>query len=165
MMLYYISLPIFSVFMIVLQSIITDIIFSNCFVFEVSLVVVIYAGFHLDIIKGTVLAFCLGFVLDCVGGSVLGLLALFYMIIFWSSFFISDLLDTEKKHVIVFFSFLCIFLKEIIINSIYYLLFGIKMLPNAYFIIFMQALVIGLVAPLIFFLMDRTGISAYEKKV
>ena len=164
-MLYYLSLPILSILLIVLQSTITDVIFSNYFAFEMSLVVVIYAGFHLDLIKGTILAFFLGFVLDCVGGSVLGLFAFIYIIVFWCSFFISDLLDTEKTHVIVFFSFFCAFLKEIILNIFYYLAFDIKLLLNVYFIIFMQALVIGLVAPLFFYLMDRTGIFFYEKKV
>jgi len=102
MMLYYISLPIFAILLVVLQSTVTDVIFSNCFVFEISLVVVIYAGFHLDMMKGTVLAFCLGFVLDCIGGSALGVSALIYLFVFWSSFFISDFLDTEKKHVWLF---------------------------------------------------------------
>jgi rod shape-determining protein MreD len=164
-MLYYLSLPILSILLIVLQSTITDVIFSNYFVFEMSLVVVIYAGFHLDMIKGTILAFILGFVLDCIGGSVLGLFAFIYMVVFWCSFFISDFLDTEKTHVIVFFSFFCAFLKEIILNIFYYLAFDIKLLLNGYFIIFMQALVIGLIAPLFFYLMDRTGIFSYEKKV
>lgn len=164
-MLYYLSLPILSILLIVLQSTVTDVIFSNCIVFEMSLVVVIYAGFHLDLIKGTILAFFLGFVLDCIGGSVLGLFTFIYIIVFWCSFFISDLLDTEKTHVIVFFSFFCAFLKEIILNIFYYLAFDIKLLLNVYFIIFMQALVIGLSAPLFFYLMDRTGIFSYEKKV
>ena len=164
-MLYYLSLSILSILLIVLQSTISDMVFSNFFVFEMSLVVVIYAGFHLDLIKGTILAFFLGFVLDCIGGSVLGLFAFIYIIVFWCSFFISDLLDTEKIHVIVFFSFFCAFLKEIILNVFYYLAFDIKLLPNIYFIIFMQALVIGLVAPMFFYLMDRTGIFSYEKKV
>jgi rod shape-determining protein MreD len=130
-----------------------------------SLIVVIYAGFHLDLIKGTVLAFFLGFLLDCVGGSVLGLFAFVYIIIFWCSFFISDFLDTEKTHVIIFFSFFCALLKEIILNMFYYMAFDINFLSKVYYIIFMQALVISLIAPLLFYLMDRTGIFLDEKKV
>jgi rod shape-determining protein MreD len=163
-MLYYLLLLILSILLIVLQSMITDVIFSNYFVFELSLVVVIYAGFHLDLIKGTVLAFFLGFVLDCVGGSVPGLFAFVYIIVFWCSFFISDLLDTEKKHVIIFFSFLCALLKEIILNIFYYLVFDINLLLNMHYIIFIQALVISIIAPLFFYLIDRTGIFLYEKK-
>ena len=164
-MLYYLLLLILSILLMVLQSTITDMVFSNYFVFEMSLVVVIYTGFHLDLVKGTLLAFFLGFVLDCVGGSVPGLFAFVYIIIFWFSFFISDLLDTEKTHVIVLFSFFCVLLKEIILNIFYYLTFDINLLLDAHYIIFMQALIISLVAPLLFYLMDRTGIFIYEKKV
>jgi rod shape-determining protein MreD len=77
-MLYYFSLPIFSILLIVVQSTITDVIFANHFIFEISLVVVIYAGFHLDIIKGTMLALTLGIVQDCIAGSVLDYSRLLY---------------------------------------------------------------------------------------
>ena len=164
-MLYYLSLPILSILLIVLQSMITDIVFSNRLVFEVSLLVVIYAGFRLDLIKGTALALILGFIFDCVSGSVLGVFALIYIIVFWGSFYISDWLDTEKTHVIVFFSFLCSFLKEIILNFFYYLAFDINVLINVYFIILIQSLIIGLLAPLFFYWMDRTGILLYEERV
>ena len=89
-MLYYLLLPFLSILLIVLQSTITDIIFSGRLVFEISLIVVIYAGFRLDLIRGTILAFILGFVFDCVAGSVLGLFTLIYVIVFLFSFFISD---------------------------------------------------------------------------
>ncbi len=84
----------------------------NSFVFEVSLIIIIYAGFRFEMIKGLLLAFYLGFILDLIGGSVPGVLALAYIMIFLCSFFISDLLDTGKNHVIVLFSFICVFLKD-----------------------------------------------------
>jgi rod shape-determining protein MreD len=164
-MLYYLLLLFLSILLIVLQSTITDVIFSNYFVLEISLVVVIYTGFHLDLVKGTILAFFLGLVLDCIGGSVLGLFAFVYIIVFWCSFFISDLLDTDKIHVIIFFSFFCALLKEIILNTFYYMAFGINLLTNVYYIIFMQSLVISLIAPPFFYLMNRTEIFIDEKKV
>lgn len=153
---------ILSILLIVVQSTITDIIFSNYFIFEISLVIVIYAGFHLDLIKGTVLAFIIGLCVDCVGGSVLGLYAFVYIIAFWSSFFVSDLLDTEKTHVIIFFSFFCALLKQVILNLFYYLAFNINLFLNTYYMILTQALVISLIAPLLFYLMDRSGIFLYE---
>ncbi len=164
-MLYYLSLPILSILLIVLQSTITDIIFSGSLLFEMSLIVVIYAGFRLDLMKGMVLAFVFGFVFDCVGGSVPGLFAFIYMIIFLFSFFVSDWLDTGKIHVVVFFSFFCAFLKEIILNLIYYMAFHINVMMNGYSIVFMQALIISLSAPLLFYLMDRAEIFIYEKRV
>lgn len=163
-MLYYISLPFFSILLIIVQSTITDIIFSNYFVFEISIVVVIYAGFHLDIIKGTILALILGVVLDCVGGSVLGVFAFIYMNVFWFSFFASDFIDTEKTHIIVFFSVFCVVLKGMILNSFHYLVFDAKFTWDSFLIVFIQALVIGLIAPVFFYLMDRSGVLSYEKK-
>jgi rod shape-determining protein MreD len=164
-MLYYLSLPFLSILLIVLQSTVTDIIFSGRLVFELSLIVVIYAGFHLDLIKGVILAFILGFVLDCVGGSVPGLFAFIYVIIFLFSFFVSDWLDTWKIYVIAFFSFFCAFLKGIILILIYYLVFKIDVLMNTYLVSFMQALIIGLFAPVFFHLMRRAEVSFYGKKV
>jgi len=161
-MIYYIFLLILSVFLIVLQSMITDVIFSSCFIFEMSLVVVIYTGFHLDFIKGTALAFLIGLLMDCVGGSVLGVYAFIYILTFWTSFFVSDLLDTEKTHVVIFYSFFCVLLKNIMLNTFYYMVYNINLFLRTYDIIFTQALVIGLVAPLIFFLMERAGIFLYE---
>ena len=95
-MLYYLSLPFLSILLIALQSTISDVIFSDRLVFELSLIVIIYAGFHLDLIKGVILASVFGFVLDCFGGSVLGLFTFIYIVIFLCSFFISDWLDTKK---------------------------------------------------------------------
>ncbi|MCE5212473.1 MAG: rod shape-determining protein MreD [Deltaproteobacteria bacterium] len=164
-MLYYLLLPILSILLIVLQSTVTDLIFSGRFIFEISLIVVVYAGFRLDLIKGTVLAFVLGLTFDCLNGSVTGVLTFLYIIVFWFSFFISEWLDTEKAHVILLFTLLCAFLKEIILNMFYYLAFNVNALPDVYGTIMLQALVIGLFAPLFFSLMDRTGIFIYEKKV
>jgi len=161
-MIYYILLLILSILVIVLQSTITDVIFSNCFIFEMSLVVVIYTGFHLDLIKGTALAFLIGLFMDCVGGSVLGVYAFIYILTFWTSFFVSDLLDTEKTHVIIFFSFFCILVKEILLNIFYYLAFNISLFLNTYYFMMTQALVISLLTPLLFYLMDHTEIFLYE---
>jgi len=99
-MLYYLSLPFLSILLVILQSTITDVIFSGRLVFELSLIVVIYAGFRLDLIRGSILAFILGFVFDCVAGSVLGVFTFIYVVIFLCSFFASVRLATEKIYII-----------------------------------------------------------------
>jgi len=163
-MFHYLLLLILSLLLIVLQSTVTDIVFSNYFVFEVSLIIIIYAGFRFEMIKGLLLAFYLGFILDLIGGSVPGVLALAYIMIFLCSFFISDLLDTGKNHVIVLFSFICVFLKETMLQTFYFLVFDIRMRPDIFSLILIQSFVVGLVAPVVFHLIDRTGIFLYEKK-
>ncbi|HNZ65633.1 MAG TPA: hypothetical protein PKJ10_07340 [Smithella sp.] len=164
-MLHYLSLFILAILLIVLQSTVTDLIFSSYFMFEMSLVVVIYAGFRLEMMKGLVLTFFLGLILDCVSGSVPGLLSFIYLIVFLCCFFISDFLDTEKNHVIALFSFICVFLKEIMLQAFYYLAFDVGLRPYVFAVIFTQSLVVGLIAPIFFYVMDRAGIFLYEKKV
>ena len=164
-MLYYLSLPFLSILLVVLQSTIADIIFSGRLVFEISLIVVIYAGFRLDLIRGSILAFILGFVFDCVAGSVMGLFTFIYVVIFLCSFFASGRMATEKIYFIALFSFICAFLKEIMVILFYYLFFKFDVLINMYFIFLPQALIVGLFAPVFFYLMRRLEVFFYGKPV
>jgi cell shape-determining protein MreD len=106
-MIYYLSLPFISILLVVLQTTIADIIFSGRLVLEISLIVIIYAGFRLDLIKGSILAFILGFVFDCVAGSILGLFTFIYVVIFLFSSLVSIRLDTKKMYFLGFFCLIC----------------------------------------------------------
>jgi rod shape-determining protein MreD len=163
-MLYYLSLPFLSILLVVFQSTIADIIFPPWLILELSVVVVVYAGFKLDLAKGAILALVLGFVFDCVGGFVTGTSSLIYVIIFLCSFFISEWLDTGKKYVIAFYSFICSFIKGIVLQLFYYSVFSIDIATNAYVIIFIQSLIVGLIAPVFFHLMSRVEGVLYEAK-
>ena len=163
-MLYYLLLPFLSILLIVLQSTIADIIFSGRLVFEISLIAVVYAGFRFDLIRGAILAFVLGFLWDCVGGSVLGLFTFIYTGIFFFAFFAADFLAIEKKYIVAFFCFFCAFLKEIVLVLFYYLVFKINVLANTNFIFIVQALIVGLFAPMFFNLMDRAEVFLYGEK-
>jgi rod shape-determining protein MreD len=162
-MLYYLSLPFLSILLVTLQSTITDVIFSGRLVFELSLIVVIYTGFRFDLIRGSILAFILGFVFDCVAGSVLGVFTFIYVIIFLCSFFASGRLATEKIYIIALFSFFCAFLKELMVILFYFSAFKFDLLINMYFVFLPQALIVGLFAPVFFYLMRRVEVSLYEK--
>jgi rod shape-determining protein MreD len=163
-MLYYLLLPFLSILLIALQSTIADVLFSERLIFEISLIVIIYIGFRLDLIRGAISAFVFGFVFDCVSGSVPGLFTFIYTVIFLCAFFVSDWLDTEKIYVIACFSFICAFVKEIILILFYYSAFKIDVSMNSYFISCMQALMIGLFAPLFFYLMGRVEVLVYGSK-
>jgi hypothetical protein len=99
-MLYYLSLPFLSILLVVVQTTIADIIFSGRLVIEISLIAVVYAGFSLDLIRGSIFAFILGFVFDCIAGSVIGLFTFIYVVIFLCSFLASFRLGTEKMYII-----------------------------------------------------------------
>ena len=164
-MIYYLLLPFLSIILVILQSTITDVIFSGRLVFELSFIVVIYAGFRLDLIRGSILAFILGFVFDCVAGSVLGVFTFIYVVIFLCSFFASVRLATEKIFIIALFSFFCAFLKELMVILFYYSAFKFDVLINMYFVLLPQALIVGLFAPVFFYLMRRVEVYLYEKAV
>jgi rod shape-determining protein MreD len=162
-MLYYIVLPFLSILLIVLQTTIADILFSSRLVLEISIVLVVYAGFRLPLIKGTLLAFVLGFVFDCIAGSVLGLFALIYILVFLLSFFASGKMVTEKMHIIALFTLFCVFLEDCIIVLFYNLAYGFDILHNIPFIFLPQALIVCLFAPVFFYLMRKVEVYFYGK--
>lgn len=162
-MAYYLLLPFFSIILVVLQITIADIIFSGRFVIEISIIVIIYAGYRLDLIRGSVLAFVLGFVFDCLAGSVLGLYTFIYILIFLFSFFLSASLTTQKVHFIAIFSLICALLEELIIFLFYNLAYGFSILNNTILTFLPQALIISLLAPVVFYLMRRVEVFIYGK--
>ena len=126
-MIYYLLWPFLSILLIVLQNTVADIIFSGRLVLEISLVVVIYAGFRFNLIKGAISAFILGLVFDCIAGSALGLFALIYVIVFLFSFFMSARLVIEKSYFIALFTLICTFLEEFIVILFYNLAYGFEL--------------------------------------
>ena len=162
-MIYYLLLPFLSILLVVVQTSIADILFSGRLILEISLIVVIYAGFRLDLIKGLTLAFILGFVYDCLAGSVLGLFTFIYMVIFMCSFFVSIRLATEKLYFIALFSLICSFLEEILVILFYNLAYGLDIVKKTPLIFPPQAVLISLLAVLFFYLMRRTEGFLYGK--
>ena len=163
MIYYYLSLPFLSILLVVLQISIADILFSGRLVLEMSLIVLIYAGFRLDLIKGLTLAFILGFVYDCLAGSVLGLFTFIYMIIFLCSFFVSIMFSTEKLYFIALFSLICSFLEVILVMIFYNFAYGLDLVKKTSLVIFPQAVLISLLAVLFFYIMHRAEGFLYGK--
>ena len=130
---------------------------------EISFIVVIYAGFRLDLAKGALLAFVFGFVLDCLTSPVIGLFTVIYILVFLCSFILSFILDIEKIHFIALFGFLCALTKEIFVIIFYNLVLNFDTVMNIPFICLPQAIIIGLLTPLFFYLMRRLEVFFYGK--
>jgi rod shape-determining protein MreD len=163
MMVYFFSLPFFSILLIVLQTTVADVIFSGQLVLEISIIIVIYAGFRFSLIRGGILAFVLGFVFDCIAGSVLGLFALIYVLVFLFSFFISGKMVTERSHIIALFTLFCTFLEEFVVVLFYNLAYGFDMLHSTPLVFLPQAVIIGLLAPVFFYMMRKVEVFFYDK--
>ena len=142
-MIYYLLLPFVSIVLVVFQNTLADVLFSGWLTFEISLVVVIYAGFRLDVMKGVVLAFVMGFVFDCVSGSPLGLFTLIYLLIYNLSFFVSWRIVSEKLYLVAGFSLICSLLESMMLLLIYNFVFKFEMLNYMMIAFVLQALLIS----------------------
>ena len=162
-MAYYLLLPLLSLLVIALQTVLADIIFLGRLAIEISFIVVIYAGFRLDLAKGALLAFVFGFVLDCMTSPVIGLFTVIYILVFLCSFILSFILDIEKIHFIALFGFLCALIKEIFVIIFYNLVLNFDTVMNIPFICLPQVIIIGLLTPLFFYLMRRLEVFFYGK--
>lgn len=162
-MIYYLLWPFLSVILIVLQNTAADIILPETITLEISIIAVIYAGFRLELIKGAVSALILGFVFDCISGSISGLYTLIYVIVFFLSFFTAARLVTEKMHFIAFFTFTCALLEGLIVILFYNLIYGFDVFESMPIAFLIQALIIGLLAPVFFYFMRKVEVLFYGR--
>jgi rod shape-determining protein MreD len=157
-MIYYLSLPLFLLFLIVLQSSISDVLLFGVVGVEISMILVIYAGFHLDVIKGGILSFVAGFFLDCVSGSVSGLHAFTYVSLFLVSMMASIRITLDKTSLIMIFTLIFALLKGIIITILYSLIYRIDLSVNILRLYIPQILVVTLISPVFFHIFYRIDV-------
>lgn len=163
-MLYYVLTPLLLILLMVIQSTLSGLFFHGFLILEISLVVVIFAGFHLDLLKGVFLSFVAGFIVDCIGGFIPGVSSFVYVLIFLGSFFVSEFLDTGKNYVITSFVFVCVLLKEVLLLSFYSLTLETNLFAGGYLAVIAQSLIAGCFAPVVFYGMRRLGEVVYEDR-
>ena len=88
-MIYYFLLLPLVLLLVVFQKSVLDLFFFGRIGVELSLILVIYAGFRMDTVRGAFLSFIVGFFMDCMMGSVSGLYTLLYVCIFFVSALVS----------------------------------------------------------------------------
>ena len=154
-MAYYIVLPFFTILLVVLQRTLLDLLFGGRIGVEVSLILVIYAGFHLDMVRGGILAFLAGFLLDCVSGTIMGLYTFTYILIFILSNLLSPRIYGERMLFIMGYAFLCVLLEGLFIFAVYWSIYGTDVSQGLIRTYLPQALVAGVLSPAIFTLFNR----------
>ena len=164
-MIFYLALPFLALGVVVLQSTIASVLFSGWFVLEASLVVVIYAGFRLDVVRGLLLAFVMGFVFDCLSGSVVGLFTFIYMLIFLCAFYVSLRLVTKKLYWIALFGLACALLEALLVMMFYRFTYDIHLLNGLLSVFLPQALMISALSAGFFHVMRRIEGFFYGKSV
>ncbi len=154
-MAYYIVLPFFAVLLVVLQRTLLDLLFGGRIGVEVSIVLVIYAGFRLDIVRGGVLAFLVGFLMDCLSGTIMGLYTFVYVVLFLLSYLLSPRIYGERMLFIMGYAFLCVALEGLFIFGVYWSVFATDVSQGLLRTYLPQALVAGVLSPALFTLFNR----------
>ncbi|MBA7565530.1 hypothetical protein ES708_07215 [subsurface metagenome] len=154
-MIYYLLLPVFSLLLLTIQITISDIFFLGKVAPEISLILVIYAGFYLGIARGGALSVVLGFFMDCITGVVPGLFVLSYMLIFLISNVVSFRVYAGGVIFVTGFTFVCVLLEKFLIILMYKILYGMNVLCDILNISFFQAVVTGVLASAFFALFRR----------
>jgi rod shape-determining protein MreD len=152
---YYVIVPIFSLILLIFQTTILNLFVLGKMSVEISLIVVIYAGFRLSAMKGGFLAFITGFLLDCLTGSASGLFTVYYVLVFVGSRILSLKIYSEGYWFIAAFTVACAFFEAIFITLIYHAFYEVEVFWNIYKVFFAQALVAGLLSPALFKLCER----------
>jgi rod shape-determining protein MreD len=149
-MIYYFGFPFFLLFLIVLQNIVSDILFFGIVEVELSMILVLYAGFHLDVIRGGLLSIVAGFLLDCASGSVSGLHTVTYLSLFLVSMAASTRLSLDKPSLVMVFTLIMALFKNMIITVLYALIYGVDPSINMLRFYIPQILIVVLISPLFF---------------
>ncbi len=164
-MIFYLVLPFWAVALVVAQTVLADVLFSGWLVIEASLVVVICAGFRLNVVRGLILALVMGFVFDCLTGSVMGLFMLVYMVVFLLTFFVSERLVTEKLYIIAFFSLILSLMETLFLLLFYQWIYGINLAGSLLSVFLPQALMVSVMAVGFFYAMHRIEEMIYGKSM
>ena len=162
-MIYYLLLPLLLLLLVIIQITILDVFALRWISMEISLIVVIYAGFHLDAGRGGLLSLVLGLFLDCLTSAIFGLYTFLYIVIFYFSMIVAGKVYAEKPVFIAAFTGLCTLLEGLAIVLLYRFFFGADIFYAIPKIFIPQAVVLGLLSPLFFRFFQRFEVFLYAR--
>ena len=151
----YMLLTFFALLLVTLQTMMSNLFFFGELIVEISLIMAVYAGFNMTLMKGGAFSFILGFFLDCFIGSVSGLFALSYVIIFLIAKFVSLRIYAERVLFIAFFVGLCALLEGILVVAFYKFVLGVDKFHYMWDVFLPQALIVGFLGPSFFALFGK----------
>lgn len=154
-MIYYVLMPIFSLLLLIFQVSFLDLLFFGKIGIEISLIVVIYAGFHLSVPRGGSLAFVMGFVFDCITGSITGFHTFFYVLVFLVARLTSRRVYSEGTLFIVLFAFAASIAEGVFLSLIYFFIYNVEHLMKILWIFTIQSIIAGFLSPAVFLLLDK----------
>jgi rod shape-determining protein MreD len=156
-MIFFLTAPLFLLLLVVFQHAVTGEILPGTPCLELSLVVVLYMGFRLHLVRGATMALLLGFILDCITGSITGFFTLVYFALFILGYGISPRLYGESPGFIVVLTLAGGLLEAILVALLNYLVYGIHNIGDTFRLFLPQLVIVGAISPFAFKLLDRFG--------
>lgn len=153
-MLFYLTAPFLAFFLVVFQQGFLNLFFFQQLSVEVSLLLAIYAGFRMDLVRGAVLSLLMGFFIDCLTGAITGLYMTTYALVFLLSFLVSARVYVKQGTLIMAYVIVCTLLEGLLVVGLTELIRGVQ-LEGRLRVFVLQALVLGVLSPAVFPVFDR----------
>jgi rod shape-determining protein MreD len=152
--LFYLTAPFLAFLLVVFQQGFLNLFFFQQLSVEVSLLLAIYAGFRMDLVRGAVLSVLMGFFIDCLTGAITGLYMTAYALVFLLSFLVSARVYVKQGTLIMAYVIACTLLEGLLVVGLTELIHGVA-LENRLRVFVLQALVLGALSPAVFPVFDR----------
>ena len=156
-MIFYVLIPWFLLMLVVFQHAILGTIFFHSIAVEISLVLVIYAGLRMGVLKGTIMSLILGLMMDCITGVCSGFYALIYSSIFLMVYLVSMQVYAKSNAFIVLFTLCCGFIEGICLLVLNQVIYGTNILSDLVLYFFPQLVIVSLISPFLFKFFHRIG--------
>lgn len=151
---FYLLAPFFAFFLVLFQQFVLSLLFFNQLSVEVSLLLAIYAGFRMDLMRGATLSLLMGFFIDCLTGALTGLYMFVYASVFFLSYALSARIYVKRTAMIVAYAVFCTLLEGWLLSRLMGMVKGVYP-ENIQRIFLFQALVLGALSPAFFSVFER----------
>lgn len=163
-MIYYLLLPVLSLLLLVIQIGVFDTLFFGRIAPEISLILVVYAGFFMSTMKGGTLSALLGFFMDSMTGVEPGFFLLSYALVFLVCKVVAFKAYVGGVIFATGFTFVCALLEKFLIVLMYEALYGMNVFSDMVAVSFMQAAMTALFTPVFFALFRRLEVLLNVRK-
>lgn len=154
-MIFYVLLPCFLLFIVVLQTaLLGDIIVGKAGI-ELALIFVVYAGLRMKPIPGGIVSFILGYLIDCATGTISGIHTFTYVILFFVAKLYFFRVPADRLSGVVLLSFFCIVFDGYCVLILHKVLNGMNVMSNVISYIFPHAVIGAVLSPVFFKLFQK----------
>ena len=149
-MIRFLSLLVIAFALIVLQTTLLEIVLLHQMSVELSLLLVLYAGFRYEPGEGAVVSMLCGFLTDCMTGSPTGLFVFLYVLIFSVTKLLSQRMYADSRLFFAFFAFVAALAEGVLLVMLYRIIAEVDFPHYVFRHAVPQAFVLALLSPLFF---------------